>query len=159
MRRAIISGAVGFLICLIGVFAVDTARFITNSPNPSDDSAAHPMQAAIVDPSWIKSGNPKFAQSETFRSPDGRTVAGLWSCEGPTTFVWQFGVDETVHLLEGEVLVDYLGNKFTLLPGDVATFHGGTQATWTIDTYAKKAYVLHNPGPAGRLWRSIFQPS
>jgi uncharacterized protein len=159
MKRAVISAIIGFTAGLLGVFAVDTAAFVTNSPSPSVTAASTPMHSAVVDPSWITSGQPEFAQVETFRSPDGRTSSGLWSCTGPTTFVWQFSVDETVHLLEGEVAVNYRGNAFTLHPGDTATFHAGTEATWTIDTYAKKAYTLHNPGPLGRLWRSVFPAS
>lgn len=159
MRRAIISGVIGFSLLAIGLLTFDTARFVSNSPNPSATSVAAPLENAVVDPSWIKSGSPKFSQVETFRSPDGRTTTGLWSCKGPTTFVWQFEVDETVHLLEGEVLVDYQGNQFTLRPGDTATFHGGSEATWTINDYAKKVYTLHNPGPVGRLWRSAFPAS
>jgi uncharacterized protein len=156
VKRSLIAAIVAASVCLLGVLGYETMRFVTTSPDLSSAAAARPLQEVQVDPSWIKAGTPTFAQVEIARSPDGRTTNGLWSCEGPTTFVWQFAVDEVVYVLEGEVEIDYLGRNFVLHPGDTAVFHGGTSATWTIEDRLKKAYTLHNPGPLGRLWRSIF---
>ncbi len=149
----------GAALAVIGLFVFEAARFVMVSPEPSVVAAAKPLQSVEVDPSWIKSGNPEFAQVEISRSADGSTSHGLWSCAGPTTFEWQFAIDETVYVLEGEVKVDYQGNQFTLRPGDTAVFHGGTRATWTVDKYLKKTYTLHNPGPLGKLWRSLVPAS
>jgi uncharacterized protein len=156
VKRPLIAVVVGIAVCLFGLFAVETSRFVVSSPEPSLTANPKPMQPVTVDPTWITSGNPKFAQVEVGRSPDGRTTNGLWSCEGPTTFNWRFDVDEVVYILEGEVQIDYQGSQFTLHPGDTAAFHAGTQATWTVEKYLKKAYSLHNPGPLGKLWRSWF---
>lgn len=78
---------------------------------------------------------------------------GLWAGDGPSTFRWTFDLDETVHVLEGQVQVDYLGHRFTLSPGEVAHFRAGTQAVWHVPQYLKKAYVLHDPGRVVRWWR------
>jgi uncharacterized protein len=156
VKRSIIAASIGVLACLIGLFSFQTAQFAAASPDLSLAAANKPLQEVTVNPSWIKSGTPKFAQVEVSRSPDGRTTNGLWSCEGPTTFDWQFDIDEVVYVLEGEVQVDYQGSQFVLHPGDTAVFHGGTTATWTVERYLKKVYTLHNPGPLGRLWRTFF---
>jgi len=156
VKRALIAATLAVAVCVFGFLGYETARFVMASPDPSSAAAAKPLREVQVDPSWIRAGNPRFTQVEISSSPDGRTTNGLWACEGPTTFVWQFAVDEVVYVLEGEVKVDYQGTSFVLHPGDTAAFHGGTSATWTIDQRLKKAYTLHNPGPLGRWWRSIF---
>ena len=156
MKRSLIAATITAVALAIGFLGFETARFVTASPQLSTNAEAKPMDAVQVDPTWIKSGNPTFTQVQIASSPDGRTVNGLWSCQGPTTFEWQFSADEVVYILEGEVQVSYQGSDFVLHPGDTATFHGGTRAVWTVPGYLKKAYTLHNPGPLGRLWRDIF---
>jgi len=96
-----------------------------------------------------------FRGAETVRSPDGRVVSGLWACEGPTSFVWHFSHDETVHLLEGRVEVEYQGRRFSITPGDTASFLAGTKAVWHVPHHAKKAYVLHQPSWLVRAWRKL----
>lgn len=154
----IAAAVAGFIVCLVAVVAFDAVQYTRHSPDPSSVAVQRPLTPMEVDASWIKSGNPVFTANETSRSYDGRTVTGLWSCTGPTTFEWQFGADETVHLLEGEVKVEYQGEKFTLRPGDTATFHGNTAAVWTIDKYAKKVYTLHNVPRGGGLLRRLSPP-
>jgi uncharacterized cupin superfamily protein len=156
VKRALIAATITAAVIASGLLGFETAQFVTESPQLSTDAIAKPMDVVQVDPSWIKSGNPVFRQVEIATSPDGRTVNGLWSCQGPTTFEWRFAVDEVVYVLEGEVQVTYQDNDFTLHPGDTASFHGGTRATWTVSNFLKKAYTLHNPGPLGRLWRDTF---
>ncbi len=156
MKRSIIVALATIALCLAALTGVETARFVTESPQLSAQAAAKPLEPVTVDPSWILSGTPSFSQVEISRSPDGRTSSGLWACEGPGSFEWQFAVDEVVYVIEGEVAISYQGNNFVLHPGDSATFHGGTRAVWRVDSYLKKAYTLHNPGPLGRMWRSFF---
>ncbi len=155
MKRIALSALAGFLVCLGVIVVIDAARFAFRSPTPSASAINTPLTPLHVDPSWITSGNPVFKANETSRSPDGRSITGLWSCEGPTTFVWEYAVDETVHLLEGEVAVEYQGNEFVLRPGDTAVFHADTKARWTIDEYAKKVYTLQGAGPLGQEMRML----
>jgi len=128
-------------------------------PPPTSVPVPRLLGAFPVDASWVKSGTPNFRGTETSRSPDGNGVTGLWACDGPSTFEWQFGDDETVHLLEGRVEVEYRGRRFTINPGDTATFHAGTRAVWHVPQYAKKVFVLHQPGLLVRGWRKVFPPA
>ncbi len=153
--RLILAAVLGFVVAVVAVTALDTFQYARHSPDASTVAYQQPLTPMTVDPSWIKSGTPEFKATETSRSHDGRSVTGLWSCTGPTTFVWQFGDDETVHLLEGEVKVEYQGKHFTLRPGDTATFHAKTAATWTIDRYAKKVYTLHRLPRGGDVMRML----
>lgn len=141
------------LLVQAGLAAFDAGRYVQRGREPSAQAVSRPLQPMTVEPSWVKSGNPVFTTTETVRSPDGRTITGLWVCDGATTFEWTFALDETVHVLEGEVHVDYLGRQFTLKPGDTATFHHGTKALWRVPQHLKKAYTLHQPGRLVLLWR------
>lgn len=143
------------MLALTGVAAVDSIRYFRGAPPPSTQAVERPLGEFRVDPNWILSGQPVFRGSETVRSPDGRIVSGLWSCDGPASFVWHFGHDETVHLIDGQVEVEYLGRRFTILPGDTATFHAGTKAVWHVPEHATKAYTLHQPGLLVRAWRRL----
>ena len=70
----------------------------------------------------------------------------------------RFGVDETVHLLEGLVEVKYQGREFTLKPGDTATFIAGTRSVWHVPQHARKAFSLHEPGRLVRAFRRLQKP-
>ncbi len=144
-------------VCLASgaALAYDAYRYLTASAAPSANALEKPLLGFSVDPAWIKQGMPNFRNSETTRSHDGKTIAGLWACDGPSTFEWRFHMDETVHLLEGKVEVDYQGRQFTLSPGDTATFHAGTRAVWHIPRHAKKAYTLYQPPRLVSLWRRL----
>ena len=139
-----------------GVAVMDAWLYVNRAAPPSAQSMAQELSAFEVPASWIKSGQPRFSVAEVSHSTDGRQIVGLWQCEGPTTFEWQFGLDETVHLLEGEVKVEYLGNTFTLKPGQTATFHAGTRAVWHIPNMAKKVFTLEHPGKLALLWRRLL---
>lgn len=114
------------------------------------------MDPKSIDPSWIKSGAPVFLAGEYAESPDKRASCGVWSCEGPAKFEWQFGSDETVLVLEGRVEIDYLGEKFVLEPGGTALFYAGTRAVWHVPKYVRKTYMIHYPNYIVRLARHSF---
>jgi uncharacterized protein len=155
VRKSSAAALGGALLALAAVAAFDAVRYHHAAPAPSAQALSRPLGEFQVDPSWVLSGKPVFKGVETLRSPDGRVVSGLWACEGPTTFEWQFSHDETVHLLEGHVEVEYLGRRFSIRPGDTATFHAGTRAVWHVREYAKKAYTLHQPHWLVRAWRKV----
>ena len=150
------AGAIGALLTLAGVALLDAGHYLHRSAPPSAAAVHRPLAAFTVDPSWVKSGIPNFRAIETARSPDGRSITGLWACDGPSTFEWTFGLDETVHLLEGRVEVDYLGKRFVLEPGHTAAFHAGTKAVWHVPSHAKKVFKLQHPGKLVLLWRRLF---
>ena len=124
---------------------------------PSAVPVGRTLTPFAVDPTWVRSGAPNFRGTAISQSPDGKTSAGLWACDGPSTFEWSFGSDDTVHLLEGKIEVDYRGRHFTLNPGDTATFHYGTSAVWHVPKYAKKVLGVQEPGRLVRLWRKVFR--
>lgn len=67
---------------------------------------------------------------------------GLWR-SGPQSFPYPFGADETIHALEGELVIDLAsGEQVVLRPGDIASFTKGTQSTWTITEPFKKLFVI-----------------
>ena len=57
---------------------------------------------------------------------------------------YPFGADETIHALEGELVIDLVetGETVVLKPGDVASFTKGTKSTWTVTSPFKKLFVI-----------------
>lgn len=75
---------------------------------------------------------------------EGATLGvGLWRSE-PQSFPYPFTADETIHALEGELVIDVVdtGEKVVLQPGDVASFTKGTRSTWTVTSPFKKLFVI-----------------
>jgi uncharacterized protein len=156
MRKVLFGVVIGLGLGMAGAVTWDAAQYLSRGAAPSAQAVAKPLLGFSVDPSWVKSGTPNFRNVETVRSPDGKSVSGLWACDGPTTFEWTFYMDETVHLLEGFIEIEYQGKRFNLQPGDTATFHAGTKSVWHVPQHAKKAYTLHDPGRVAKLWRRVF---
>lgn len=119
------------------------------------DSVA--LQPAPITPGWIVEGTPVARATELSRSTDGTTVSLVWDCTAGT-FDWYFGVDETVHILEGEVEVSAEGVPPRVLKaGDVALFRSGTTSRWRVKTYVRKlAFCRHAmPKPVGFALRAF----
>lgn len=122
---------------------------------------ARPDVASLVDspirPSWIISGSPVAKVQELSRSTDKTTVTSHWSCTAGT-FNWYFGMDETVHILEGEVIVKKPGEApMTLSAGDVALFRNGTWCVWHVPVSVRKICVCRHslPVAGGFLLRAL----
>lgn len=106
------------------------------------------LAPAPIPTEWIVDGAPVARSSQLSRSLDGTATTSHWDCSAGT-FDWQFGCEETVHILEGEVRVrDETGTEFTLSAGDVAVFHAGTTARWHIPRYVRKLAICRHPYPA-----------
>jgi uncharacterized cupin superfamily protein len=148
---------IGVMVTLLGLSVYSTARYCFVMPAPSQQALDQSLQPMQVPPEWIKSGTPVFRYTQYAVSPDGRSSTGVWSCEGPSTFEWQFGVDETVHVLDGRVEVDYLGQHFALEPGDSAFFQAETRAVWHVPRSMRKSFTLHHPNLAVRLVRRALR--
>jgi uncharacterized cupin superfamily protein len=147
--------AVALCGVLGGALAWNLAAVATHAPAPSAVVVPRAMGPQTVDPTWIKSGTPRFTTTETLNVPAQGLSTGLWACEGPAVFDWTFGSDETVHILEGAVDVRYNGHLLKLRPGDTAFFRAGTTAEWSVPERVYKTYVLQDPGRLGRLYRRI----
>ena len=105
------------------------------------------LEASPINAGWIIAGHPQARAREIARSSDGASNTMIWDCTAGT-FRWYFGVDETVHILEGEVTVsDDSGNRRTLRAGDIGFFPAGTWMTWHVETYVRKIAFLRHPLP------------
>jgi uncharacterized cupin superfamily protein len=121
-------------------------RDLLKMRTPAASQAQHlPMELQTVPADWIKSGSPVFKSCEFASMPHTETYCGIWSCEGPASFEWQFGADEYVHVLEGRVEIEYRGEHFVLEAGGTALFYANTRALWTVPQYVRKSYTLHCP--------------
>lgn len=132
--------------------AFSSARSVPeNPPAPSliaGSSADLELKSALIEPSWIISGNPQARIAEHSQSADDASVTAVWDCTAGE-FRWYFGWDETVMILEGEVVVTDANNEVrTLRAGDIAYFAGNTWATWKIENYVKKIAFVRRPFPA-----------
>ncbi len=117
------------------------------------------MTSAPINPEWIVDGNPVARMAELSRSRDGTTVSVAWDCTAGS-FRWYFGVDETVHILAGSVIVaGEDGVERQLNPGDVALFHAGSWTTWRVETYVRKlAFCRHAmPASLGFMLRAVHK--
>ncbi|MFY8115474.1 MAG: cupin domain-containing protein [Rhabdaerophilum sp.] len=100
-----------------------------------------------VRPSWVIDGAPVAKVQELSRSLDGTTSTAHWSCTAGT-FHWYFSIDETVHIVEGEVIILQPGKSpVTLKPGDVALFRAGTWCVWHVPSYVRKICICRHAMP------------
>lgn len=71
---------------------------------------------------------------------------GLWRVLGdlPAPFAYDFGQNETIHVLEGCVVIEVDGGPvLELSEGDIASFAAGSRAVWQIArTPFKELFVL-----------------
>ncbi|MEO1994124.1 MAG: cupin domain-containing protein [Planctomycetaceae bacterium] len=100
-----------------------------------------------IDADWIIEGNPQARGTVLVQSQDQLLSSGLWSCTAGR-FRWEFGWDEFVHVLEGEVIVsDCDGHQVTLTAGDTAHFPLGLSSEWYVPEFVKKAFTIRTPEP------------
>jgi uncharacterized cupin superfamily protein len=105
------------------------------------------LKPAPINPYWILGGSPQARNSELTRSSDGRAMTLLWDCT-PGTFIWHYDEDETVHILEGRlVLDDGVGLPKRFGPGDVVFFPAGAAVKWHVEEHVRKLAFFHRPLP------------
>jgi uncharacterized cupin superfamily protein len=84
----------------------------------------------------------------SLRSDNGERPyeVGLWRVLGdlPALFAYDFGQNETIHVLEGAVVIDVEGGPtLELEQGDIASFAAGSRAVWRISqTPFRELFVL-----------------
>jgi uncharacterized cupin superfamily protein len=118
-----------------------------------------PLEPMLVDPSWIIEGKPAFRAGSYAQSPDKLTSAGMWECDGPAKFRWEYSVDESLYVLEGGAILEYGGEKHTLGPGSGAFFPAGSTVVWTVSQRVRKTFSMTEPGRFKRLLRKAFAPA
>jgi uncharacterized protein len=125
------------------------------------DPATVALDPAPIRPSWIVEGAPQARAKELARSDDGTSVVVAWSCTAGQ-FHWHYSLDETVHVISGEVWVtneDEIERR--LGPGDMAFFPAGSRSVWRVPAEVRKLAVCRHslPQPIGfalRAWKKVI---
>lgn len=128
------------------------------------------LAPAPIPSGWILAGAPEARSRQLARSQDGASSVMAWSCTAGR-FNWHYTVDETVHIISGEVFVtNEMGEECRLGPGDMAFFPAGSRSTWRVPVAVRKLAVCRQamPYPFGlalRVWNrlarimiAIFRP-
>ncbi|HLH49669.1 MAG TPA: cupin domain-containing protein [Roseiarcus sp.] len=105
------------------------------------------LAPAPINPDWILEGAPEARNAVLSRSADGTACTIMWSCTAGK-FRWLYDFDETIHFLEGWVVIDDGSGPRRLGPGDVVFFPAGTSAAWTVETYVRKLAFCRKALPA-----------
>lgn len=122
--------------------------------------AAVELAPAPIPASWILAGTPEARSRQLARSQDGASSVMAWSCTAGR-FNWHYSVDETVHIVSGEVFVtDHTGEERRLRPGDSAFFPCGSHSVWRVPVEVRKVAVCRQamPRPFGfglRAWNKL----
>ncbi len=67
--------------------------------------------------------------------------AGIWTCQ-PSVFDYRFELNESLHVLEGHVVVSQEGGPtIDMRPGDVVSFPKGAMTRWAVKAPFKKVFV------------------
>jgi uncharacterized cupin superfamily protein len=112
----------------------------------SAQAAEARLEPAPIRPEWVLEGDPQARSALLSGAADGMAMTAVWDCTAGA-FNWFFGGDETVHILEGEVVVDDGSGPRTLRAGDVAFFPAGAWARWEVAAYVKKLAFCRDPLP------------
>jgi uncharacterized protein len=118
------------------------------------------LDPAPIPADWIIEGNPQARSKRLAASADGTSTIMAWSCTAGR-FKWNYTVDETIHLLSGEVFVtDENDNVRRVGPGDMVFFPAGSVSTWYIPDHVRKFAVCRHSMPrvAGftlRAWNRV----
>jgi uncharacterized protein len=119
------------------------------------------LDLSAISPAWIIEGTPQTRTKCLARSADGTAAVFAWSCTAGR-FHWHYAVDETLHILSGEVFVtDEKGKAQRLGPGDMAFFPAGSRSIWHVPHEVRKLAVCRHamPRPLGfmlRAWNKVF---
>jgi uncharacterized protein len=96
------------------------------------------LKSAPIQRDWILEGSPVARNAELSRSQDRTACTLVWDCT-PGKFVWHYDTDETIHILEGSIVLDDgVAPARRLGPGDVVFFPAGAVVHWTVETHVRK---------------------
>jgi uncharacterized cupin superfamily protein len=97
---------------------------------------------------WILAGKPVARVALLSSSADGTASTYYWDCTAGK-FNWYYGFDETLHILEGSVMLKApSGSSRLVVAGDTIFFPAGAQAEWTVDSYIRKLAFCRTPLPS-----------
>jgi hypothetical protein len=109
---------------------------------------------------WVVEGEPQVHTARLATSTDGTSSVMVWSCTAGR-FYWHYLVDETLHLISGEVFVTDENNQVRRLgPGDMAFFPAGSRSLWHVPHRVRKLAVCRHAMPRAcgyglRLWNYL----
>lgn len=108
-------------------------------PMPIETGSIHNnLRPAPINPDWVIDGNPSANNAELFRSDDGLSSTVLWECS-PGRFIWIYDTEETIHILEGSIVLDDGINPARRYgAGDVVFFPAGAKVQWTVEQRVRK---------------------
>ncbi len=107
-------------------------------PSIVHSNIAVELNSSPINPAWIHEGNPTARNSVLSKSHDGTAVTLIWDCT-PGKFEWHYDTDETIHVLEGSIVLDDgNGPARRLGPGDVVFFPKGAVVRWSVETHVRK---------------------
>jgi len=111
------------------------------------DARRRDLDDAPITVEHVLEGAPVARSVQLTASDDGLVTTHLWDCTAGR-FHWYFGVDEIVHILDGEVHVtDDRGETVTLRTGDVGHFALHSHSIWHVPEYVRKLAVHRAPKP------------
>jgi uncharacterized cupin superfamily protein len=118
-----------------------------SNPTIAFHSTDKSLTSSPINPDWIREGTPKARNRILERSSDSLACTILWDCTAGK-FDWFYGFDETVHILEGNVVLsdDHTPPR-RLGPGDMVFFPKGSHAHWQVETYVRKLAFCHRTLP------------
>jgi uncharacterized cupin superfamily protein len=125
------------------------------------------LKSSPINPDWIVEGNPVARNSELSRSRDGTACTLVWDCT-PGKFVWHYNIDETIHILEGSIVLDDgSAPPRRLGVGDVVFFPAGAKVHWHVETHVRKLAFFRRQMPkpieimtrAARKAKMLVRPS
>lgn len=108
-----------------------------------DDERLVPMTAEEIGLANVV-GDPGMLVHElrSTSGADGNVWAAVVTVE-PCIFDYEFAGDETLHVLEGEAVVEVDGTQSVeLRPGTIASFRKGTSSRWRIQQRLREFVVL-----------------
>lgn len=124
------------------------------------DPATVELPPMPINPDWILEGNPQARATFLASSADGTSKIMAWSCTAGR-FNWRYTLDETVHIISGDVFITTeQGVTIHLGPGDMAFFPAGSISMWRVPHEVRKLAVLRHamPRPFGfalRVWNKL----
>jgi uncharacterized cupin superfamily protein len=119
------------------------------------DAQRRDLQPAPITSDHVIDGAPMARSVTLTESADGLVSTHVWDCTAGR-FHWYFGVDEIVHILDGEVHVtDDRGETVTLRTGDVGHFPVHSHSVWEVPQYVRKLAFHRAPPPVSLPVRAL----
>jgi uncharacterized cupin superfamily protein len=115
------------------------------------------MRPSPIVPGWITEGTPVARVAVLSRSDDQTTTTVVWDCTAGK-FDWTYDCDETIHIVEGSIVLSDAGNPPKRLgAGDVVFFPKGAQVSWEVDGYVRKVAILRKvvPNPLTIVFKTL----